>query len=255
MDLVLSHVSKTFKPSIGQRPVRALTDLCLDVRPGEVFGIVGRNGAGKSTTLKILMGFLAPDEGEAYLAGRPAGDPAARTVVGFLPENPCLYDNLTAREHLEFALRVAGMAPRRHRERIDRILERVDLLEAADRPVRKYSKGMVQRAALAYALVHEPDILILDEPMSGLDPLGRHLVVNLIQEYHAGGHTILFSSHILTDVERMCDRIAVLDRGRLLAIVTPADLAGQQDPAGRMTPLEHFFITTIRQNDQTTCGA
>ncbi|HHK60248.1 MAG TPA: ABC transporter ATP-binding protein [Desulfobacterales bacterium] len=246
MDIVLTHVSKTFKSSIGQRPVQALSGLCLEIRRGEVFGIIGRNGAGKSTTLKILMGFLRPDQGEVLLAGRPPTDPAARNIVGFLPENPCLYDNLTAREHLEFALRVAGMSPRRERERIDRALARVSLLEAADRPVRKYSKGMVQRAALAYALVHEPDILVLDEPMSGLDPLGRHLVVELIQEYHAEGHTILFSSHILTDVERMCDRIAILDQGQLKTTVTPDDLTGITDPAGRLSPLEHLFLSTIQ---------
>lgn len=245
MDIQFVNVSKTFKNHLGKTPTRALTNFSLEIASGEVFGIIGRNGAGKSTAIKLLLGFLFPDSGATYIREHAATDPESRRLVGYLPENPCLYDNLTAREHLLFALRAHGIAPAGTDNRIRTALEKVDLAYAADKPVRSYSKGMVQRAALAFALVHEPDILVLDEPMSGLDPLGRQMVVDLIREYHASGHTILFSSHILMDVERICDRIGILDQGQLCRTVTPDALRAMPEPPAHLTPLEALFLDTI----------
>ncbi|NDY42724.1 ABC transporter ATP-binding protein [Dissulfurirhabdus thermomarina] len=251
-----SRVRKGYRLNPFRRDKRpAVQDLSLRLAEGEVFGIVGPNGAGKSTTIKILMGFIRPDAGEVEILGRAPSDPEVHAEVGYLPENPCLYEHLTAREHLRFAARITGMRPREARARIDEILERVDLLHAADKPVRSYSKGMTQRAALAYALVHDPRLLVLDEPMSGLDPLGRHLVVEILQEASARGKTILFCSHILTDVERFCTRIGIMNRGRLVAEVTPGELkhrgagVGAETAApGAASPLEAFFLEVIRGN-------
>ena len=245
LEIFFSGVSKTFKSHIGRAPTRALIDFSLELTPGEVFGLIGKNGAGKSTAIKVLMGFLAPDSGRVAIKGISPSRPESRRLLGYLPENPCLYDNLTAREHLAFALECSGFSPVAEKKRIEKALEQVDLAHAADKPVRTYSKGMVQRAALAFALVHEPDILVLDEPMSGLDPLGRQLVVDLIREYHGLGHTILFSSHILTDVERICNRIGILEQGRLCRTITPAELAGLPAPPAHLTPLEALFLQTV----------
>ncbi len=243
-----SNITKTYKNDLRLKKTIVLTDLSFHVKKGEVFGIVGPNGAGKSTTLKILMGFVKPDKGEVLLAEKPPSDPSSRSRVGYLPENPCLYNNLTAREHLEFAAQLSDLPRDRAQERIEQVLELVELTHAARLPVRKYSKGMVQRAALAYALFHEPEILILDEPMSGLDPLGRKLVVDIVKDYNKQGNTILFCSHILTDVERICDRIAIMNRGRILTTVTPEELDGANGNGltpMEISPLESLFVEQI----------
>jgi ABC-2 type transport system ATP-binding protein len=197
------------------RPV--LKGLDLAVPRGEVFGYLGPNGSGKTTTLKILVGLLRVDAGEARVLGLPLSDRTWRYRVGYLPENPYLYDYLTAREYLEYVGRLFGLAAAERRRRADDLLARVGMTRAADVALRRASKGMLQRVGLAQALVNDPELVILDEPMSGLDPLGRHLVRRLILELKDAGKTVFFSTHILSDAETLCDRVAVLRDGQVMA--------------------------------------
>jgi ABC-2 type transport system ATP-binding protein len=196
----------------------ALLGLSLDVHRGEVFGYLGPNGSGKTTTLKLLIGAVRPDEGTATILGSPLESRAWRFRVGYLPENPYLYDYLTAREYLEYVARLFGLPAEVRRERTRGLLARVELEHAADRALRTFSKGMLQRVGLAQALVNDPDLVLLDEPMSGLDPLGRRLVRDLILELRERGKTVFFSTHILPDAEALCDRVALLRDGRLLEV-------------------------------------
>lgn len=249
-EILLEDVHKKYFTDFKRKTKDALTGLTFQVEQAEVFGIIGPNGAGKSTALKVLMGFVSHDKGTVSLSGHPPRDPRAHKALGYLPENPCLYDHLSIREHLVFCGRTSGMTPEKIGKRIDDILETVDLAHSAKAPIRSYSKGMTQRAALAFALFHQPEILILDEPMSGLDPLGRGLVVDIIKEYNQKGHTILFCSHVLTDVERICDRIGIMNKGRLAAVISPDELRNRQVPQDRraVSPLESLFMETIREN-------
>lgn len=252
MPAILCHaLSKTYGHGFWrlQRKV-ALANFSLDVARGEVFGIVGPNGAGKSTALKILMGLVRPTSGSAQILAMPASDPACHAHLGYLPENPSLYKKLTISEHLHFAGQLAQMPSKVIRSRTAELLALVDLPLAARIPIQRFSKGMTQRAALAYALFTDPEILILDEPMSGLDPLGRQLVLEIIRHCHNQGKTILFCSHILTDVERICSRIGIMHRGTLVAQTTPAELAQQVSasaPASSATPLERLFLATVQK--------
>jgi ABC-2 type transport system ATP-binding protein len=196
----------------------ALQDLDIEVRSGEILGYVGPNGSGKTTTLKLLTGLLRPDRGDVRILGEPLASRAWRFRTGYQPEHPYLYDYLTPTEYLDFVGRLFGYAKARRRERTRELLALVGLERAAAQPMRRFSKGMVQRAGLAQALFNDPDLLLLDEPMSGLDPLGRNLVRNLILEQHKAGKAVLFSTHILSDAETLCDRVAVLRGGRLLKV-------------------------------------
>lgn len=224
--ITINEVSKEFREGILGKRIKAIEDVSLDVGQGEVFGFLGPNGAGKSTTIKVLMNLIYPDRGSASIAGRDVRETEGRRHVGYLPENPYFYDYLTAEELLWFGGRTAGMTDAGIRARTAQLLERVSLTEARKRPLRTYSKGMVQRAGLALALVHEPDVVILDEPMSGLDPLGRKMVGDLIVELKSAGKTVFFSSHILNDVERFCDRAGIIVRGRLRSIGRLSELLG-----------------------------
>lgn len=197
--------------------VEAVRGISFEVRRGEIFGFLGPNGAGKTTTIKTLLGLIFPSAGEVRLFGRPVTDPAARRRVGFLPENPYLYQYLTAREIMDLAGRLVGMREPERGRRAEELLRRVGLGSVMDRPIRKFSKGMLQRTGLAQALMGDPDLLILDEPMTGLDPIGRKEVRDLILEERALGRTVMFSSHILSDVEMLCDRLAIVNRGELAA--------------------------------------
>jgi ABC-2 type transport system ATP-binding protein len=199
-----------------KRPVRALNDLSLQVGMGESFGFLGPNGAGKTTTLKILMRLIYPTSGNAQILGAPLDDMAMRARIGYLPEQPYFYDYLTARELLMYCAKLFGLNKAEAVPRTDELLKRVGLLEAADKQLRKYSKGMLQRAGLAQALINNPDVLFLDEPMSGLDPLGRREVRDLIAGLRANGKTVFFSSHVLSDVEALCDRVAIMNKGCLI---------------------------------------
>jgi ABC-2 type transport system ATP-binding protein len=222
--ICFEQVSKQFREGLRAKRVQALSDLSLSVEEGEVFGFLGPNGAGKSTTIKLLINLITPDSGRITILSRDVRDKETRLQVGFLPENPYFYDHLTAEELLWFGGRVAGMAPHVIRSRATDLLGRVDLAEAARRPLRTYSKGMVQRAGLALALIHDPKVVILDEPMSGLDPIGRKMVVDLIVDLKKNGKTVFFSSHILNDVERLCDRVGIIVKGRLRRVDPLASL-------------------------------
>ncbi|MFQ5723614.1 MAG: ABC transporter ATP-binding protein [Terriglobia bacterium] len=198
-----------------KRPHRALDRLELTVEEGEVFGLVGPNGAGKSTTLKLLMRIIYPSAGSARLLGRPFDDVEVHRRIGFLPEAPYFYDYLSAREFLNYCGQLFGLRPEERRRRIGQLLEQVGLVEAADIALRHFSRGMLQRVGLAQALINDPDLIFLDEPMLGLDPVGRREVRELILRLRAAGKTICFSTHVLPDVESLCDRVAILNRGRL----------------------------------------
>jgi len=217
-------LSKTYRVGFFARRVRAVEDLSFEVRAGEIFGLLGPNGAGKTTTLKMLLGFVKPTSGHAFIAGRRVGTVASRRQLGYLPENPALYEFLRGDEYLIFAGRLCGLSRADARKRTAELLERVGLAGRADRPIRKFSKGMVQRLALAQALVGDPRIAILDEPMSGLDPIGRKDVRDLILQLRDEGRTVLFSTHILSDVEAICDRVGILVEGRLTDCGALADL-------------------------------
>ncbi|MBX3727570.1 MAG: ABC transporter ATP-binding protein [Candidatus Sumerlaeia bacterium] len=195
----------------------ALENLDLDVEEGQIFGLLGPNGAGKTTTIKILMGLHFQTAGTATMMGRPLGDNAVKGQIGFLPENPFFYDYLTGEEFLNFYGQLYGMTGAARRKRIPELLDLVGLSKAANIPLRGYSKGMLQRAGLAQALLNDPRLVILDEPQSGLDPFGRKEVRDIILRLKEQGKTVMFSSHILADAEMICDRVAILHLGRLIA--------------------------------------
>ena len=207
------------------RPVRALDGVSLDVEPGEILGFLGPNGAGKTTTLKLLLQLIYPTSGRAEILGRPAGDVEARRRLGYLPELPYFYDNLTAEELLVYFGGLFGLSAADARSRSATLLDRVGLGAARRRKLRKYSKGMLQRVGIAQALVNDPEVVFLDEPMSGLDPVGRRDTRDLIRELRDEGRTVFFSSHILSDAEALCSRVAILVQGRLVASGRLADLA------------------------------
>ncbi|HTR01597.1 MAG TPA: ABC transporter ATP-binding protein [Thermoanaerobaculia bacterium] len=208
---------KVYRSRWRGRSVAALDGLDLRVEPGEVFGLLGPNGAGKTTTVKILLGLTHPSAGEARLFGRPSSDPESRRRVGYLPEGHRFPGYLTARQTLSIFGRMSGMDRAALDRRAPALLERVRLSDWADVRVKKFSKGMTQRLGLAAALVHDPDVLLLDEPTDGVDPVGRREIRDLLQEEAARGKAILLNSHLLSEIERMCSRVAVLRAGRLAA--------------------------------------
>ncbi|MEN3340334.1 MAG: type transport system ATP-binding protein [Acidobacteriota bacterium] len=211
-----------------RRPYRALDDLTLDIETGEVFGFLGPNGAGKTTTLKLLMQLIYPTAGRAEILGRPVGDVGMRTRIGYLPENPYFYDYLTAEELLHYFGRLFGYAAADRRTRVNALLDRVGIGAERRLQLRKFSKGMLQRVGIAQALLNDPEVIFLDEPMSGLDPLGRREVRALILELRDQGRTVFFSSHILADAEALCGRVAVVAAGRLAASGRLSDLLAFQ---------------------------
>ena len=200
-----------------KRPHRALDRLTLDVEPGEVFGFLGPNGSGKTTTLKLLMQLVFPSSGRAEILGRPLGDLSVKRRIGFLPENPYFYDYLTAEELLTYFARLFGLSGVDRRARVSRLLDEVGIGGERRLQLRKFSKGMLQRVGIAQALLNDPDLVLFDEPMSGLDPLGRRDVRALILRLRDQGKTIFFSSHVLSDAEALCSRVAILVRGRLVS--------------------------------------
>jgi ABC-2 type transport system ATP-binding protein len=199
------------------KPYRALDRVTFHVEPGEVFGFLGPNGAGKTTTLKLLMQLVFPTSGHATILGKPLGDVQVKQRIGYLPENPYFYDYLTAEELLTYFAGLFGYAGAERKQRVSRLLDDVGLGHERRLQLRKFSKGMIQRVGLAQALVNDPEVVFLDEPMSGLDPLGRRDVRELILRLRAEGRTVFFSSHILSDAETLCSRIAIVAKGRLMA--------------------------------------
>jgi ABC-2 type transport system ATP-binding protein len=216
--LRVDHLAKTYAIGFFRKKVQAITDVTLHVDRGEIFGLLGPNGAGKTTTLKVLMGLIRPTAGTAELLGRPVGDIGAKRLLGYLPENPYFYDYLSGRELLVFMGKLFGLPRREARARAEVLLEQVGLTRAADLALRRYSKGMLQRVGLAQALINDPQLVILDEPLTGLDPLGRKDVRELIARLRDEHKTVVFSSHILPDVELLADRVAIIVRGRTVSV-------------------------------------
>ena len=206
----------------------SLENLNLRVESGEVFGFLGPNGAGKSTTIKLLMRLIFPTSGRARILGKSIEDVSTHQVVGYLPEQPYFYDYLTAAELLDYFARFHRLTASDRRERIERMLKKVGLETAKRIQLRKYSKGMLQRVGMAQAILHQPEVVVLDEPMSGLDPLGRREVRDIILELKREGRTVLFSTHILSDAEMLCDRVGVIVGGKLRGVGTPGEMVGMR---------------------------
>ena len=236
--LKISNLSKVYKTGFIPKKVVALDDISLEVEQGEIFGLLGPNGAGKTTTLKSILSLVRPNSGTIELLGDLVPSPKAMARIGFLSENPYIYDFLTGREYLIFAGRLHRKSKNEARRKADELLHFFQLQEAADRQMRKYSKGMLQRIGLAQALINDPDFLILDEPMSGLDPVGRKEVRDLLLDLKNKGRTLLFSSHILSDAEMICDRVAILVKGKIQMIGKVQSLMKQIDA----------YEVTIRSN-------
>lgn len=228
----IQNLSKIFRGKRGSR-VMALTNLSLDIEQGEIFGFLGPNGAGKSTTIKTLMGLIRPTSGTAGIMGKDISSPEARRHVGYLPENPAFYDYLSAEEYLAFVGKTFSMDLAVLKEKSVDILHQLDLWDARKRPMRSYSKGMVQRVGLAQALLHDPEVYILDEPMSGLDPIGRALVKDIMMDLKRRGKSVFFSTHITADVESVSDRVGVIVKGEMKCVrkvdeITVDGLTGYQ---------------------------
>lgn len=227
----IENLSKDYETGFWRkRRVRALDDLSLTVERGEIFGFLGANGAGKTTTIKLLMRLIYPTHGSARILGRDIGDVKMHASIGYLPERPYFYDYLTARELLEYCAELFGYTRNDCRARAARMLQRVQLDEASwNKQLRKFSKGMLQRVGLAQAIINDPQIVFFDEPMSGLDPLGRREVRDLISDLRTEGATVFFCTHILSDIEILCDRAAVMQKGKLAHIGTLEELRAVGD--------------------------
>jgi len=207
-----------------KRPKRALSPLRLTVEDGEIFGFLGPNGAGKTTTLKLLMGLVFPTSGSARLLGQEWTEPEVKAQIGFLPEQPYFYDHLTAHELLNYYAQLSGVPAKERSRRVDSTLHRVGLKDVNGVQLRKFSKGMLQRVGIAQAILHDPKLVFFDEPMSGLDPMGRREVRDLMEQLKQEGKTVFFSTHILSDAEALCDRVAIIHKGELRGIGAVADL-------------------------------
>ena len=227
--LSVANLSKTFRVGFWRKKVEAVHRLNFEVYDGEIFGIVGPNGAGKTTTMKMLTGLIFPDEGTVELFGESAAETSSRRRLGYLPEEPYFYDHLTVTELLHYYGSLHGVSGGEVDERLDDLLNLVGLADVPHRPLRKFSKGMRQRAGIAQALVNDPELVILDEPQSGLDPVGRKDVRDLIFRLREQGKTVIFSSHILVDVEAVCDRVAVMNEGELVEVADLDELAASRD--------------------------
>jgi len=218
-------LTKTYQVGFWRkRPKCALRPLHLSVEEGEIFGFLGPNGAGKTTTLKLLMGLVYPTAGSARILGTEINDPCMKAQIGFLPEQPYFYDYLTAVELLEYYAQLSGIAARERKQRVTEVLARVGLPDVGGMQLRKFSKGMLQRVGIAQAILHNPRLLFFDEPMSGLDPIGRREVRDLMEELKNAGKTVFFSTHILSDAEALCDRVAIIHQGELRGVGAVADL-------------------------------
>ena len=215
----IQGLSKEYAVGFWKKQMRpALKSFNLSVETGETFGFLGPNGAGKTTTLKLLMGIIFPTSGTARILGKDFHDPEVKRRIGFLPEQPYFYDYLSAPELLDYYARLSGVDAATRKQRIGELLGRVGLSDVGNKQLRKFSKGMLQRVGIAQAIIHDPEVVFLDEPMSGLDPVGRHEVRELIQSLKDEGKTIFFSTHILSDAEALCDRVAVVHKGELRGV-------------------------------------
>jgi len=244
--IALQKVSKTYNPGLFKKKVLAVSELSLEVTRGEVFGLIGPNGAGKSSTIRMLLGLIRPDSGSITFLDRPLEDADIQSKIGYLPENPYLYDHLTLEELLAFSGRASGLSSKETSSRGGELMEKLAMTEVRKRPLRTFSKGMLQRAGICFALLHDPSVVILDEPMSGLDPIGRKMVFDLVTDLKSQGKTIFFCSHILTDVERLCDRIGVMVGGRLIRILDRDAFAESSGPA------LHLLVAPLSEDQRRT---
>lgn len=236
--IILKNIFKSYRSDFKKKKKIAVKDVSFRINQGEIFGVIGVNGAGKSTIIKMIQGFIRPDQGEILVGGKEPADPDSRLKMGYLPENPCFYDNLSVLELLQFSAAASGVEKHEAKKQINRLLQIVDLHGVRNQKLRTFSKGMTQRAGICFALVHNPDIVILDEPMSGLDPPGRKMVIDLIKNLQKQGKTILFCSHILNDVERICNRVAVMDAGCLKKIFKSDEIVANS--------MEEIFLNIIQ---------
>jgi ABC-2 type transport system ATP-binding protein len=215
--LRVENLQKTFRLGFFRKRVEAVRAVSFEVQQGEIFGFIGPNGAGKTTSIKMMLQLIYPDRGSVSIFGRPTGHPDTRRRLGYLPENPYIYTYLRPLEFLDLCGRLAGMDARARAKRSAALIERLSLTHALDRPIGRFSKGMMQRLGLCQALLHDPELLILDEPLSGLDPIGRKDIRDILMEQRSLGKTLLFTSHVLSDVEMLCERVALVQRGRIVA--------------------------------------
>jgi len=222
--LEVNDLHKTFHIGFFRKRVVALRGVSFDVRRGESFGFVGPNGAGKTTSIKVMLQLIYPDRGSVKIFGMDTGDPRARARLGYLPESPYIYSYLRPLEFLDLCGQLTGLDGPTRRKRSHVLLERLSLSHAVDRPIGRFSKGMMQRLGVCQALLHEPELLILDEPFSGLDPLGRRDIREILLEQKQSGKTLMFTSHVLSDVEALCDRVAIVQRGERVALGTIGEL-------------------------------
>ena len=231
----IKNLTKIYRDFWGRKKVRALNSLSLDVKKGEVFGLLGPNGSGKTTTMKLLLGLLFPTEGEITILGKPATDVSKNEWIGYLPEESYLYRFLNAEETLDFYGRLFDMSPQQRKERSNQLIELVGLQNARKRQLKEYSKGMTRRIGLAQALINNPDLILLDEPTSGLDPLGSRDMKDLIVKLKNEGKTVVMCSHLLADVQDVCDRIAILYAGELKELGRVEDLLKEQNETELLT--------------------
>jgi ABC-2 type transport system ATP-binding protein len=227
--ITLRGVTKDFVIGLRGVRLRAVDSLSLEIQSGEIFGLLGPNGCGKSTSIKLVLGFIAPTAGNVEIRGIPSHRPEARASVGYLPESPDFYRFLSGRELVAFYGRLSGLAGAHLKSSVQVALESVDMEFAADRKVGTYSKGMLQRIGLAQAMVHDPEILILDEPTAGVDPVAAASISKLLLKLKSRGKTIVITSHLLTQMDELCDRVAILHQGRLLAHGRPTELVADGD--------------------------
>jgi ABC-2 type transport system ATP-binding protein len=215
--LSVQGLQKSFHIGFFRKRVDAVRGIDYEVRQGEIFGLLGPNGAGKTTTIKMVLRLIFPSAGQIRLFGKPNSDPQSMRRLGYMPENPYVYQYLKPLEFLDLCGRLMDLPGKERRRRAGALIERVGLAHATDRPIGRFSKGMMQRIGLAQALLHDPELLVLDEPMSGLDPIGRKEIRDVLLEQREAGKTLLFTSHILSDVEMLCDRVVIMNRGKITA--------------------------------------
>jgi len=244
----IQGLSKNYAVGFWKKQLRpALKSLDLEVNVGETFGFLGPNGAGKTTTLKLLMGIIFPTAGSATILGKDLFDPEIKRKIGFLPEQPYFYDYLSAPELLDYYARLSGVPASLRRQRITDLLKRVGLGDVGNKQLRKFSKGMLQRVGIAQAIIHDPEVVFLDEPMSGLDPLGRHEVRELIQQLKDEGKTIFFSTHILSDAETLCDRVAIIHKGELRGVGVVNDFRSSIAEKTEVVWVGNAALAAVRQ--------